>query len=242
MIRVYEDPETASAAAAGLFVELAQEAVRDRGRFAVALAGGNTPRRTYELLASDPLRGEVAWNRVHLFFGDERCVPLDDERSNYRTAREALISRVPVPAGQVHPILCYGAPESGARRYEIILRNYFGGQAPRLDLVLLGLGDDAHTASLFPGTEALSEKVKWTAAVCPPGQDLCRVSLTPPLLNQARTVAFLVSGASKAAAVRDVLEGPRSPERLPAQLVRPEEGEVVWVLDRDAARLLTATR
>ncbi len=158
MIEVYPDLESLSRAAAALLVKQANLAVAARGRFSVALSGGATPRRTYELLAAPPWVDQAPWDRVHVFWGDERCVPLNDSRSNARLAKEAWLDRVPIPADQIHPMNCAHDPAAAARQYEAQLREFFAGQPPILDLVLLGLGDDGHTASLFPGTTVLEER------------------------------------------------------------------------------------
>jgi 6-phosphogluconolactonase len=238
MIRVYADLESVSRAAADLIAAQANLAVAARGRFSLALSGGSTPRRTYELLAAPPFKDQAPWDRMHVFWGDERCVPPDDPRSNARMAREAWLDHVPIPAGQIHPIDCAGDPDAAARDYEAGLRKFFAGAAPRLDLVLLGLGDNGHTASLFPGTPVLQERERWAAAVYVAAGDLYRVTLTAPLINQAAHVVFLVAGGAKAAVLRDVLHGPRDPARLPAQLIRPDGGELLWLADREAAALL----
>jgi 6-phosphogluconolactonase len=237
-LQVYADHAALSLAAAVLFSVQAQEAVQTRGRFVVALAGGNTPRGTYDILAGLPFRGEVPWDKVHVFFGDERCVPPDDLRSNQRMVREALLEHVPIPQNQIHPILCLASPEEAAGRYETILRGFFAVGPPRFDLVLLGMGEDGHTASLFPNTPALDEQDRWAVGVCPPTQELCRVTLTRPTINQAAVIAFLVSGEDKAATLREVQEGPHDPHRLPAQLIQPSEGQLLWLVDQAAARLL----
>ena len=235
MIDVYPDLESLSRAAAALLVKQANLAVAARGRFSVALSGGNTPRRTYELLAAPPLVDQAPWDRVHVFWGDERCVPLSDPRSNARMAKEAWLDRVPIPVGQIHPLNCANDPAAAARQYEAQLREFFAGQPPIFDLVLLGLGDDGHTASLFPGLPVLAESQRWAAAVSVPGQDLYRVTLTAPLINQAAMVAFLVAGGAKAGVLREVLHGPPDPARLPAQLIQPHRGELRWLVDLAAA-------
>lgn len=239
MIEIYPDLETLSAAAAQLFAEQAERAVEAQGRFSVALSGGSTPRPAYELLAQPPFRDRVPWAKVHVFWGDERCVPVDDPRSNYRLARLALLDHIPIPNGQIHPILCSQQPREAAERYETLLRTSFTSQPPRLDLVFLGLGENGHTASLFPGTPVLEEQQRWVADVEVPGQDVSRVTLTALVLNRAAVVAFLVAGAAKAAVLRDVLEGPRDPSRLPAQLIRPTGGELRWLVDRAAASVVS---
>jgi 6-phosphogluconolactonase len=238
MIRVYPDLEALSQAAAALVVKQAGLAVISRGRFSLALSGGNTPRRTYELLAQPPFVTQAPWNRMHIFWGDERCVPLDDPRSNARMARQAWLDHVPIPETQIHPLNCAQAPAAAAQQYEAQLRKFFTGQPHRLDLVLLGLGENGHTASLFPGTSVLQEKSRWAAEVYVAEQDLYRVTLTAPLINQAAVVAFLVAGDSKAGVLREVLQGPRNVEHLPAQLIQPQNGELLWLADRKAAAQL----
>jgi 6-phosphogluconolactonase len=238
VIRVFADLEALSRGAAELFVANAAAAVAARGRFSVALSGGSTPRSAYEALARPPFWDSLDWSRTHVFWGDERCVAEDDSRRNARMAREALLNHVPIPAAQVHPMDCRPSPEEGARSYEALLRNFFGQAEPRFDLVLLGLGPDGHTASLFRGAPALAETVRWVAPVYVAEQDLYRLTLTAPLLNQGRAVVFLVAGAAKAAVVREVLGGPREPRRLPAQLIQPVAGELYWLLDEAAAAAL----
>jgi 6-phosphogluconolactonase len=235
LIEVYPDLESLSRAAAALLVEQANLAVATRGRFSVALAGGATPQHTYELLATTPFKDQAPWDRVHVFWGDERCVPLNDSRSNARLAKEAWLDRVPVPGTQIHPMNCDLDPVAAARQYEAQLREFFAGQPPILDLVLLGLGPDGHTASLFPGTAVLREAERWAAAVYVAEADLYRVTLTAPLINQAAMVAFLVAGSAKAGVLREVLHGPRDPARLPAQLIQPHHGEMRWLTDLAAA-------
>lgn len=237
-LRVLEDPAALAAAAAREFAARAAHAVRARGRFAVALAGGSTPKAAYELLATEHAGG-VDWRRVHFFFGDERPVPPDHPDSNYRMAREALLSRV--PAGSVHRMRGELPPGEAARRYEEELRGFFAGErVPRFDLILLGLGEDGHTASLFPHTEALDETTRLAAANPVPELGTTRITLTLPVINAARAVIFLVSGGGKAEALRAVLGGPaggEDPRRYPAGLVRPG-GELLWLVDRPAAALL----
>jgi 6-phosphogluconolactonase len=235
VIRLFRDPEALSHGAAELFVQTAQDSLAARGRFSVALSGGGTPRRTYELLAQSPYREAVDWGRVQVFWGDERCVPWDDPRSNARVAYQTWLQHVPLPRSQMHPLDCTQAPAGAARRYEVLLREFFGGGPPCLDLVFLGLGADGHTASLFPGDPALGERERWVAAVYAAEQNLHRLTLTAPFINLAREVVFLVAGAAKAAVVREVLQGPRDPLRLPAQLIRPETGNLHWLLDQEAA-------
>ena len=218
----------------------AARAVAERGRFAWALAGGSTPRALYQLLASDPYRARLPWNAIHFFWGDERHVPPDHPDSNFRMAREAMLDAVPVPAENIHRV---PAEEPDAQRaaaeYEATLRAFFqvaAGEWPRFDLMLLGLGKEGHTASLFPGSalSRIAERERLVAAPWVEAQQTFRITLTPPVLNHARRAMFLVSGDEKAEALHAVLEGAREPEVYPAQIV---EGNVLWLVDRAAARL-----
>jgi 6-phosphogluconolactonase len=241
MIRIYDDYESMSQAAAQLFIDQAARAVREHGGVTVALSGGHTPQRTYELLAQSPLsdrhpRQEVPWQQVHVFWGDERCVPLDDPQSNARMTREALLDHVPIPDAQVHPIRCAHDPEQAAEDYAAELRAHLGER--HFDLVFLGLGENGHTASLFPGTDVLDVRDRWTGAIYVAEQEMWRVTLTAPLINEATVIAFLVAGASKAEIVHRVLEGPYEPKRLPAQLIQPTNGIVHYLLDAAASSKL----
>jgi len=230
--------EALSRAAAELFADEARRAVAERGRFAVLLAGGETPRRCYEILAEAPLRDLIPWDAVHVFWGDERCVPADDPRSNAAMVHRALLDHAPVPEAQVHPITCAGAPREGAAKYEKLLRVFFGDGPPRFDLVFLGLGENGHTASLFPGTAVLEERQRWVAEVYVAEEGLHRVTLTAPVINQAALVSFLAPGEGKAEVLREVLEGNADPRILPARLISPADGKFIWLVDRAAARLL----
>lgn len=241
MIQIYSDPEATSRAAAELFTKEAQQAIRTHGRFTVSLAGGQTPKRIYELLAQPPFATQVPWGNVHVFWGDERYVPADDPRSNARMASQALLDHVPIPKQQIHPIAQAYSPHEAAEQYEAALRQHFGQEAPRFDLVLLGLGDNGHTASLFPDTPVLREQVRWVAEVYVAEQDMYRVTLTAPLLNQAALIAFVVTGSGKADVLPQVIEGAYEPQRLPAQLIKPAAGQLLWLLDRSAAVRLKAS-
>jgi len=238
-VRIFDGVSDLMRAAAEEIALAARQAADDRGRFAWALAGGSTPRTVYELLASDFYRASMPWNAIHFFWGDERHVPPDDPDSNYRMAREAMLDRVPAPAENVHRIPAEEPDaERAAAEYESVLRVSFSlapGEWPRFDLVLLGLGKDGHTASLFPGGGAVGERERLVVAPWVEVQRTFRITLTPPVLNHARRAMFLVSGEEKAEALHAVLEGAREPERYPAQIV---EGNRLWMVDRAAARLL----
>lgn len=235
-VRVFDDAESVARAAAGEFVRLSREAVAERGAFSVALSGGTTPRRVYELLASGEYGARVEWPKVHVFFGDERAVPPDHADSNYRMAREALLSHVTIPAENVHRIEGLGDAAANASDYESVVRGFFGDAAwPRFDLVFLGMGDDGHTASLFPETSALAETRAWAAPNWVEKLGAWRITLTAPAVNAARRVVFLVTGASKAERLHEVLNGAREPSRLPSQMIRPRDGALAWYVDRAAA-------
>jgi 6-phosphogluconolactonase len=244
-IRIVENVEKLSWEAAEEFVRQAREAVRTRGGFTVALAGGSTPKAFYGLLGSKrgaPFRALVPWDTIHFFWGDERHVPPDHPDSNYRMANEAMLSRVPVAPQHVHRIKAENSDASkAAEDYDRELRGFFrlpSGQFPRFDLILLGMGPDGHTASLFPGTDAIREQKKLVAAPWVEAFRTYRITLTPPVLNQAASVIFLVSGKEKAEMLREVLQGEFQPHRFPAQIIRPTNGRLLWLVDHAAARLL----
>ncbi|MGE5130980.1 MAG: 6-phosphogluconolactonase [Sphingomonadaceae bacterium] len=244
-LSVYPDARQLAEAAAGHVARLAREALADRGRFTFALAGGSTPRPVYERLATPPYASEVDWARTELFFGDERCVPPWDAGSNYAMVRHALLARVPVQEANVHRMRGEDDPQAAARDYEALLRDALGvvpgdmAPAAALDLVLLGMGENGHTASLFPGTPALGETRRWVVAQYVEGLGAWRLTLTPALLNAARHVTFLVSGAGKARTLQRVLDGPRIPQELPAQIIQPAHGELRWMVDAAAAGYLS---
>lgn len=248
MLSVVQDPEELAEEAAEIFAEAARRAVADRGLFAVALAGGRTPMPVYRELARREGEGSpgLPWERIHLFWGDERMVPPEHEDSNFRTVRRQLLQHIPVPEENVHPIdTSSGSPDAAAREYEAELRELFGrlvrggggeGEAPpRFDLVFLGLGEDGHTASLFPGCPALEERCRWVAPCELEALDHPRVTVTPPVLERARRLLFLVSGEAKAEILRRVLDGDPG---LPAARIDPEEGEPWWLVDEAAAARL----
>ena len=215
---------------------------RDAGRECrVALAGGSTPRGLYRLLTGDPYRTQIPWAHLRVFWGDERTVPPDHQESNFRMAKESLLSHVPIPSNQVFRIEGEVLAGEAAARYETVLREQFNlssREIPQFDLILLGMGPDGHTASLFPGTSAVTESQKLVSAPWVEKLQTHRVTLTPPVLNAAKHVVFLVSGVDKATALQVVLEGPADPARYPAQVVNPPGGHMVWLINQDAAGLL----
>lgn len=237
--QVYEDLEALSRGALAELLRIAKDAIEQRGKFAIALSGGRTPAKLYALWAQTGAGASgVPWDRVHLFWGDERYVDHDDLLSNYRMAREALLSRVPIPAENIHamPTDC-ASPDECAAMYEADLRKFFGSEPPSFDLQLLGLGPEGHTASLFPNSAALEEKTRWVAAVDAPATPRQRLTLTPVVLNQGRNTWFLVSGADKRGIVQALQtqdEKSRERSQYPAARLR-FIGNVVWFLDRAAA-------
>jgi 6-phosphogluconolactonase len=237
-LKVYADLNELSRAAAAEFVRLACNAVQAKGMFTVALSGGSTPRALYELLGGE-LLSKLPCNRMHFFWGDERFVSADDPENNYRAANEAMLSKLNVSAANIHriPTEASGARQA-AEQYEQELRAFFRlspGELPRFDLMLLGLGGDGHTASLFPGTSAPVEKEKLVVDVWIEKLHASRITLTPPVFNHAVNVIFLVAGADKAATLHSVLKGTYEPDRFPAQVIRPPYGRLVWMVDRAAA-------
>ncbi|MBI5651066.1 MAG: 6-phosphogluconolactonase [Chloroflexi bacterium] len=261
-IEIFSDRAALTRDAARRFVACARDVIAARilsggeGYFSVALSGGSTPRDLYALLATPEFSMQVDWARVHIFFGDERAVPPDHADSNFKMANDVLLARVPLPAQNVHRIRTELAPDEAAREYERELRDFFVNSTlrvsgtersgveskdvlPRFDLVLLGLGANGHTASLFPRTRVLREQARWVAAEYIDEIKMNRITLTAPVINASANILWLVAGADKAATVRAVLRGAYCPDDLPAQLIAPRDARVVWLMDRDAARELS---
>lgn len=256
---IFPDRAALTRDAARRFVVHARQAIAARGHFAVALSGGSTPRDLYALLATPEFASPIDWARVHFFWGDERAVPPDHPDSNYRMTHKALLSKIPVSMQNIHRIPAELPPEDAAREYEDALRLFFDldadehGQAqikniyprssvlirvPAFDLILLGLGADGHTASLFPHTRVLRETEHWVATEYIDQVKMWRITLTAPAINAAKNIVWLVAGADKAETVRAVLRGAYRPDDLPAQLIQPTNGKVVWLLDEDASEKL----
>jgi 6-phosphogluconolactonase len=243
-VRILPDAAAIARRTADQFIKAANAAVAARGVFTVALAGGSTPRTLYALLADDPgLRAQVPWGKLRIFFGDERHVPPDHKDSNYNMAREAMFCKAPLKPEQISRIKGEEADtEKAALEYEQVLRAYFQlkeGQLPRFDLVLLGMGEEGHTLSLFPGTKALHPGSRLVVRNWVGKLYTERITLTAQVVNQARQVIFAVTKADKAMALKAVLEGPYEPEQLPSQLIQPESGKVLWLVDPDAGSMLS---
>ena len=243
-LEVFPDHEKLIRAAAEHVIELIDRGIGEDGKAAIALPGGSTPRPLYNLLATKAYSQRIDWLKVHVFWGDERCVPPDSPESNYRIAREALLDVVPIPASNVHRIYGEKDPEKAATAYEKELQAFFGVNgrdgSPRsgFDLILLGMGDNGHTASLFPGHSAITEKKRWVMAEYIQVVAMWRITLTPVVINAAKNAIFIVSGGEKAERLQSVIEGPFQPEVLPAQIVRPVQGRLLWLLDKAAASRL----
>ena len=242
-IQTFSDPEHLAQAVAARFGQLAEDAIAARGLFTVALSGGSTPKRLYQILATPQWCNQVSWNKVHLFWGDERHVPPDHPDSNYRMVRENLIDRVPIPTTNIHRIKAENPDaDQAASDYEQELRLFFNltdNELPQFDVVFLGMGSNGHTASLFPGTTAIFEQKHLVVASWIEEFKSDRITLTPPVINNAVEVIFFVTGAEKAATLKAVLEGRYQADRYPSQIIHPTTGALTWMVDRAAASLLS---
>jgi 6-phosphogluconolactonase len=226
--------------AARRFAEQAEACAKYAGRCAVALSGGSTPKAMFQILAEKPYADTIPWRSIYFFWGDERCVPPDHADSNYRTADETLLSQVPIPRENIFRIPAEDEDhERAAANYSETLRKFFGEERPSFDLVFLGMGADGHTASLFPGTRALHVNDRIAVANYVEKFQSWRITLTAATINRARNIIFLVAGADKAPALKEVIEGPRNPELYPSQLIEPSNGSLLWMVDEAATKLLS---
>jgi len=244
-IRVLEDQEEVAREAAELFVWLGNQPQAQRGMFRVCLSGGSTPKQLYETLAAPSCAKQLDWGRVECYFGDERCVPADDPRSNFAMANAALFRPLRLAGDRIFRMRGEARPDEAAMEYEKLLRERVKGETPggvRFTLVLLGLGEDAHVASLFPGGPELAESRRAVIPSLAPVEPRQRLTLTVPILNEAEAVMFLVSGSAKAEAVRKALEGPTDDRQVPASFIRPRTGRLIWLLDRPAASSLRLSK
>jgi len=226
--------------AAEWMVGFVNEVLENRDRFTIALSGGSTPKKLYQLLASEEFRSKIKWQKLHVFWGDERCVPFTDERNNARMAFEVLLNQVPLPKSQIHIMKTDIDPDVSANDYEKILKTYFPTDVnseplSTFDLVLLGLGDNAHTLSLFPGEEVIHENKHWVKAVYVRAVNMQRITLTAPVVNLSTRITFLVTGSDKADAVSQVLLNDYTPDLYPAQVIKPVHGQLFWFMDEAAA-------
>ena len=236
---IYADAAELAREAARRFAELAVAFTNNAGRFTVALSGGSTPKAMFQILSEKPFVDSLPWRSIHFFWGDERCVPPDHTESNYRTANETLLSKVPVPRENIFRIPAEDEDhERAAAVYSETLQKFFAEEQPGFDLVFLGMGADGHTASLFPGTTALCAGGGVAAANYVDKLQSWRITLTADAINRARNIIFLVAGADKAPALKEVIQGPRNPKQYPSQLIKPSHGELLWMVDEAAAKLL----
>jgi 6-phosphogluconolactonase len=242
-LHIYKDAEGLSIDCAKWISSYIAETLQKKDRFTWVLSGGNTPKTLYGLLAASPYREKIQWEKLHLFWGDERAVPFTDSRNNAKMAFDSLLSHVPVPPSQIHVMRTDIAPDQSAAEYEIILHQYFptisGPQSDStlfsFDLVLLGMGEDGHTLSLFPGTEVVNEEKAWVKSYFLETQKMFRITLTKSIVNKSGRVAFLATGQDKSKALEQVLEGPLNPSHYPSQVIRPVNGELHWFIDEPAA-------
>lgn len=240
MVQVFEDLESLSKKAAEIFLQTAIDAVNINSRFTVAFTGGSSPKRLYELLAQPPYKEQMPWSKTYVFWGDERWVPLTDKVSNAKMAFESLLNHVPVPEDHIFPMWAHEEPAEFAIKYEAQLIQHFNNTTPSFDLILLGMGDDGHTASLFPGTDVLNEQQRLVQAYYLAPQSMYRITLTAPCINAAKKILFSVSGEKKSHALHHVLEGAYNPYKYPSQLIKPKIGEVIWLVDKAASNKLSS--
>ncbi len=243
-IQIHSTPEILVEETAHLFMQIARAAVQERGRFVVALSGGSTPRGLFQHLAEEPYFSLIPWNKIFVFWVDERHVSFTDATSNYRMTQETLLSKVSIPKEQVFPMTNGYLPvEKAASAYEMKLRRFFGGDSlPCFDLTLMGMGEDGHTASLFPGMPQVNEQDKWVVGYFVDPEKKERVSLTFPVLNHSRLLVVLAEGSKKASRLKEVLEGPSDPPRYPIQYLRPAQGRLVFSIDASAAFKLKTSK
>ena len=250
MLHIYKDAEELSSAVAKWIADRISETLSKKDRFTIALSGGSTPQRLHKILAASPYKEQIDWSKMHIFWGDERAVPFEDSRNNAKMAYDTLLNFVPVPASQIHVMRTDIPADQSAVEYEKVLQQYFnsvpgGPEDPLLnsfDLVLLGMGDDGHTLSLFPGTEVVHEEKAWVKAFFLKAQDMQRITLTKTIVNRSFCIAFLTTGTGKAHALKEVLHGAYNPDLYPSQEIKPTAGELHWFVDEAAtAQLITPT-
>jgi 6-phosphogluconolactonase len=236
-LHIYKDDEELAIALANWIEVLIRKTLEVKDQFSIALSGGESPKKLYQKLASNPYREKVNWGRLHVFWGDERVVPFNDERSNAKMAYDNLLSQVNIPTQQVHSIWTDIPPEQSAKQYEKILHQYFDDKQTTFDLVLLGLGEDGHTLSLFPGSAAINDEQSWVKADNAEQKGMKRITLMPTVINRSAAIVFLVTGENKATVLAEIISNPTH-EKYPAQLIQPANGELYWFLDEAAAKNL----
>ncbi len=237
-LKVFETADAFNKAAAEFIITIAEKSIAARGRFTISLSGGQTPGNLYRLLAEPEYCKRMPWKNTFIFWGDERCVPLDDERNNARQAKILLLDKIEIPLSNVYRIPVNLSPQEAALQYEKELAVFFGEEPMCFDLILLGLGENGHTASLFPGTEIIKEQAIGIKEVFVEEEKMFRISMTATLINQAHHILFLVTGEKKAGILKEVLTAPYQPDKYPAQIIKPADGELYWFVDHDAASLM----
>ncbi len=238
-MKVFPTPDDVGVASAEFIILLAREAIAAKGRFVISLSGGQTPDRLYALLAQSPWRQQIEWMKTFIFWGDERYVRFDDKRNNAHVAQSILLKRIDIPSSNIHFINVNLQPDEAAREYENDIRNFFGTEPPRFDLVLLGLGENGHTASLFPETKVIDEQAEGVRDIYVEEEKMFRITMTAPLINQAHHILFLVTGKKKSEVLKNILTSSFQPHRYPAQLIKPRGGELQWFVDQEAASLIS---
>lgn len=238
ILHIFDNKELLSNHLAKWISEQAREVMQHRQYFSMVLSGGSTPKILFEKLASEKYKNQIDWKRVHVFWGDERVVPFSDERNNAKMAFDTLLKHVDVPKEQVHIMRTDVEPNIAAKEYDKLLQSFFQNKDFTFDLVLLGMGDDGHTLSLFPHSLILQEQSKWVKAVYNEQQEMYRITLMPNVVNKSRQIAFMVDGEKKASTLQKVIEGPNEPSEFPSQLISPGNGALHWFLDKDAAKYL----
>lgn len=237
-IQIFDAGELAKALAE-FIIKIANEAIDTSGRFVIALSGGHTPETLFGVLSTEPYRGRIAWDKTFVFWGDERCVPSDNTQSNARMAKIFLLDHVDIPQSNINPVPVDLPPDKAAAAYENSIKKFFGSEEPCFDLILLGLGQNGHTASLFPGSDVVTDNIHLVREVYVPEQQMFRITMTANLINQARNIIFLVGGEEKSEILKIVLTAPYQPRKYPAQLIEPVDGNLYWFVDNRAAKFLS---
>jgi len=237
-IHIAPDAGQVSNELASWITQCIQEVLKTQDRFTFVLSGGSTPKKLYDLLAASPYKEKIPWEKLHFFWGDERAVPFEDDRNNAKMCYDELLNKVPVIAENIHVMRTDMEPAESVVEYEKVLKQYFGNSETTFDFVLLGMGDDGHTLSLFPGTEVIHEAKHWVSTFFLAAQDMYRITLTAPIVNAAKYVAFMAVGSGKAETLKSVLEGEKNLDKFPSQIIEPVKGELHWFVDEAAAALL----
>ena len=239
-IYVFQNGNDLAHAAANLLVEISEQAIKTRGRFVISLSGGSTPENLFKILAKPPYGDQIQWDKTFVFWGDERFVPSDNNQNNASKAKTLLLNHIPIPSININPIPVDIEPENSAKKYESIIKEFFGKATPRFDLIFLGLGENGHTASLFPESNVIFENTKLVKEVYVEEQNMFRITMTPLLINKSHHIIFLVEGENKAEILNAVLTGPKQPDKIPAQIIHLEDGNLYWFVDKKAASFLPA--